>query len=411
MAESFLKTFVQYLRTRTDAPPDWSLHAGMATLSIAAGNDICTDGRSRDIYPNLWITNIGRSGSGKSVALDFSALVIHRAGLERHILADSFSGEALYDEFGREATRIAYFQEFGAFMDQLGREYMGGTMKWLTALYDVPEVDKRVLRNQTVELRLPFLTILGASTPEWFAESFKSNMLRGGFLARFIFCPSDQRGSYVEEPGPHDAGLIAALADHIRTASNLVGRVDFGRVLKKFNEWDRETREKLLRGEVEPEFEGMVSRASVLAKKAAMLYHLSADPESLTVLVRDLDNAIAYVERNIRTAIAYLSENVAHNAEDAECLRVIEIVARLGGVEVPRQVVLKNSHMSAQRLDRAERTLVESGRIVVRKDAGKLYSLASAPIPLNGHTNGYQTSQELRKNFAELRQTSHGGFG
>lgn len=376
---NFLGEFVNYLRTRTDAPPDFHYPAGLAALSVALGTGVCTDGRSRDVYPNIWAVIIGPSGSGKSVPLDFCQDLVRMAGFESSLLANSFSAEALYDEFERHSTRIAVYQEFGGFMDQLGREYMQGCEKWLTDLYDTPESDKRVLRAKTFNLTRPFLTILGASTPEWFAASFKQNTLRGGFLARFIFCPSETRGAYVSDPGPRNRGLETALADHLRVAGNLSGRMDFRGVLARYNEWDAETRRSV--STVPPEFGGLRSRMGVLCKKSAMLFHAAADPESLTVTTRDLENAIAYVERSYRLATEYLGERVAFDRDDAERLRVLEVVQTLGGVRVLRTAVLRKSHMSSQQLDRAIRTLIESERLVQeRGDSGRgvAYSLPTA---------------------------------
>jgi hypothetical protein len=48
------------------------------------------------------------------------------------------------------------------------------------------------------------VTILGASSPDWFAQAFKGTALRGGWLlARFLFCPSREAGRPI---GAQDRG-------------------------------------------------------------------------------------------------------------------------------------------------------------------------------------------------------------
>jgi hypothetical protein len=94
----FTDAFVNYLRSRTDAPPEFHLHAAMAALSYAAGSNIWCDGWGRPIYPNLWLIIIAPSGYGKSVPLDMADAIVRKAGLGQGILPGSFSQEALLSE-------------------------------------------------------------------------------------------------------------------------------------------------------------------------------------------------------------------------------------------------------------------------------------------------------------------------
>lgn len=399
--DSFLKTFVTYVSSRTEAPPDYHLHAGMVTLSAALGTRVWCDGRSRPIYPNLWVILIGGSGIGKSVPLDMSLRLIQMAGLGENVLSDSFSAEALYDEFKRIPTRVAYFQEFASFMGLLNREYNAGCMQWLTDVYDVPDEIRRTLRQETLVIRRPFLTILGASTPEWFAGSFKESNLGGGFLGRFAYCPVEQRTEYVPDPGPHNEATLAMLADHVRQVRQLSGKADFRAVLgpqSRYETWEREQRDLLRTGSIDPIFQGMRGRGGVLAKKAAILYHVSTDPTNLIITDRDMEQAIRYVERSHKLAETYLSTRVAFGRDDADTLKVYDTISRLGGVGVARSAVLRSAHMSAGALDRAIRTLVESERIAAGKSEGAtVYNLATAGptlriVPPRSANGGGQTS-------------------
>jgi hypothetical protein len=201
MTNSFLHVFVRYLQSRTDCPAAFHVQAGMAALSIALGNRVWCDGWARPIYPNLWMVLIASSGFGKSVPLDMSEAIVRMAGLGDSVLPDSFSQEALYATLSRQPRGIFYLQEFSAFIGSLQRQYNEGAIPWLTKVYDVPDVDTRVLRKETITLRKPCITILGASSPDWFAESYKASLLSGGFLARFLFAPATRRGSMLAIPG------------------------------------------------------------------------------------------------------------------------------------------------------------------------------------------------------------------
>lgn len=315
-----------------------------------------------------------------SVPLDMAAGVIDRAGLSARVLPESFSQEGLWEALRKESSGIFLLQEFSAFMGLLAREYNAGAQSWLTSVFDVPLTDRRMLRGQTIELKLPCITILGASSPDWFAESFKASSLRGGFLARFLFCPSREPGAYVGHPGPRDEGLETVLADHLRQVSEQWGKADFSAVWPAFNAWDRRSRERV-RMDCPPEFAGMRSRAGVLVLKSAILFHLSRRPRDLRIETEDLENAIKFVERSHRLAEAYLAEEVPQDRDEGDRLKVLEILRRAEG-HASRSKVLKDSHLSSRRLDAAVETLRQSERLEVARD---------------GKTVIYRIAQEARR--------------
>lgn len=402
---SFVKEFVSYMQTRTDAPPNFHVHAAMACLAAAAGNRIWTDGWTRPIYPNLWIVLIAPSGFGKSAPLDMAQSLLLKAGLDDLLLPNSWSQEALISTVAQQPCGIFIQQEFARFLEILGREYNHGAMEMLTEWYDVPEIDRRVLRGEKIEIKRPTISILGASSPDWFATQYRESMLRGGFLARFIFCPSQEAGQPVEDPGPRDEGRETVLADWLRTVHGMSGKVDFSRVRKAFAEWDREQRLRL-RAECPPDFQGMRARAGALVKKASILFHLSWS-DTLTIDPRDLDNAIRYVAHAQAMAEKYLSESVARDKDEADRLKVIEVLTRRGG-RAPHSDTLRNTHLDAQRLERAIRTLREAGLVIDEwegsgKGRTRWYRLLR-PNP-NG-TVGDAFCQPVRNQFAPVRSNS-----
>ena len=364
---TFLRTFYGYSRSRTDAPPEYALLAGMGALSTALGSRVCCDGRGRDIYPNIWGVNIGPSGMGKSVALDLSRRVVEKAGLGGNISSESFSIEALFDALKKEPTRIFFLQEFSAFMRMLHRDYNDGAEQALTEFYDVPLVWKRDLRpgprgeERSIVLEKPCLTIVGATAPEWFGEAFRLSSLRSGFLVRFMYCPRDKRGAYVADPGPFNEAIEAELAGHLRQiAERCHGRADFSKVRGAWNAWEEKNRQGL--DGCPPDFVGMRTRLPVLVRKCTMLTHVSRDPSNVLIEMEDLQQAITYVERTQAEAEVYLRTKIAHDKDDADVLRVLEILERHGG-QVPRSKVLMDSHLGAFRLDRAVKTLEQSERV------------------------------------------------
>lgn len=367
---SFVGDFVAYCRSRTDAPPDYHVMAAMVGVGVAAGNDVFTEGRGRNLYCNLWGVNIGPSGIGKSVPLDILRRVLDKAGLGHHVSSESFSTEGLYGELKVEPVRLFLLQEFSAFQQMMNREYNHGSQQFLTEMYDVPDVYRRKLTENhlrkyapdgVIEFNKPCISILGATAPEWFSEQFRLSALRSGFLVRYLYCPRDRRGEYVEDPGPFDEAAEEGLADHLRQVAERSGRADFGRVLTEFNAWERANRESL--AHCPADFAGMRSRAGAFVKKVAMIVHLSNDPRHLRISPEALQTSIKFVERTHREAEKYLTERVAHNRDDAVRMRVMEIVEKHAGGGTERARLLREAHLSARELDVALQTLEQMGRV------------------------------------------------
>lgn len=386
---SFVGEFNAYLKTRTDAPPDFHIHAAMATLAYALGNNVWCEGWGRPIYPNLWVTVIAKSGYGKSVPLDMAESLIHKAGLGEGLLPGSFSQEALLTRLSETPTSMFCLQEFSAFVKMLDREYNSGAIAWLTELYDVPETYKRILLGKggkTITLKRPCITILGASSPDWFAESYKASMLRGGFLARFLFCPSNQAGKYVGYPGPRSDAIESGLSGWLGEVANLHGPFDTSGVRKMFNEWDHESR-KRLREDCPPEFSGMRARAGLMVWKAAMLLHVSTNVDDLVLTEKDLANAIKYVERCHAMAEKYLSEEVATDRWEVHRLKLLEVIDRAGGT-IQWSKAMQNSHLSSRDMREAVDTLRQSERLDVQPGPGKGYLCLPGVKPEPPHKNG-----------------------
>jgi Protein of unknown function (DUF3987) len=385
VSETYLQTFTRYLKTRTDAPEDFHLHAGLCSLAVALGNRVWCDGYARDIYPNLHCVILASSGMGKSVPLDMAGIVLGKAGLGDHVLPSSFSREAIIGQLATRPVGIFILQEFAAFMALLARDYNHGAVEDLTDLYDGSDLVRK-LTKETVAVRSPAVTLLGASSPEWFAQAFSGKNLRGGYLARFLFCPSGAAGDPIGDPGPRDEGTEAALALYLRDAAELTGKMDFRACRDRFNSFAAERR--LRAREADPDIAGMRSRAPLMARKVAMLFHVSRELD-LHVTDHDMEQAIKFVQATHDQAEKYLLEDVPRDKKDAERMRILEIVRARGGL-CSWSTALKNSHMDTRDFRSAVETLTDSGQL----DQDK-----------SGRTR-VLTVAKIRRDFAKVRESS-----
>lgn len=363
---TYLTDFRVYLQKRTDAPSVFHMHAGLCSLAVAMGTACWMDGASREVFPNLNCVVLAPSGMGKSVPLDMAINVVRKAGLGDRLLPSSFSQEGVLKQLSSHPVGLWVIQEFAAFQALLSRDYNSGAEQTLTELYDVPDVFVRQLRksDDSFTLKHPCVTILGASSPDWFAQAFRGTALRGGWLARFLFAPSREAGEPIGDPGPREDGVEAALAGHLNAVQELHGRFDMRACRSQYDAFAKKCR---LAARESSDFGGMRSRGPIMAQKVAMLFHVSRDPTSMVLTEADMDQAIRFIERTHTAAEFYLTNEVAHNREDESRLRLLDIVRGQGG-RCSRTVALKNSHLTSRQFDEAAGTLVDSERLVRSKD-------------------------------------------
>lgn len=366
---TFVGDFVRYLKTRTDAPPDFHYHAALVALSTALGTRVWAHGWTRPLYPNLWVVVIAPSGYGKSAPLDMCERIIRKAQLQDRLLPGSFSYEALLQTLKTQPVGTFVTQEFANFVAMMGRDYNSGCRELLAEIYDCPESVRRVTMRGDVTIDNPCLSILGASSPTWFADSLKGKPVEGGFLERIVFCPSTKTGPTIDDPGPPNEGVETVLADHLRRVMRLHGCADFSQVQATFSAWQRKSRDEL-RAAGAQEFGGMRSRAPLLVKKAAILFHVSRDPTNLVITESDLKYATDYVEHSHALALDFLMNEVAQTADEGDRIKLVDILRRHDG-KLDWSSLLRLSRMNAVKFKLAIETLQQSGRVEVKTARGE----------------------------------------
>ena len=323
----FIKSFVAYGRTRSDCPTEFWYHGAMAALAAAMGNKIHTSGWSRPIYPNLWVALIAPSGYGKSAPLDLAEAVLRKANLAHHFLPNSLSREAFILALSNEPNEMMIRHELSNVIAETNKSYNEGMMQDLTEWYDVPVSVTRKLVKDEYTINRPCITVLGASTPTWLGAALSDKALEGGFLSRFMFCPSFKAGAFVADPGPPNEAIEEGLGSHLRWVSSFRGEYDMTPVRDAFTAWERPLR--LSRDSWTPEHAGIYNRMPALAKKVTMIVGMARHPRQMEATNDDLDTAIRYVEHNTERAVSYLGDSVVAT-EYADAKRLKAIVDRAG---------------------------------------------------------------------------------
>lgn len=193
MEENFIKDYIDYASEFCDAPNIFHKFCAYSAISAAISNHIYFEFGDLKIFPNLWIVLMAPSSLyHKSTAVGISRRLTHAANLNVS-LPNEFTHEGLIDAMAIQSQGIFYFDEFMSLITALEKDYMLGAKAFLAHIFDCPAAYTRKLRGKDYEIKDPCVSILAATTLDWFQERLKERDLYGGFLTRFIFVPFNEK--------------------------------------------------------------------------------------------------------------------------------------------------------------------------------------------------------------------------
>jgi hypothetical protein len=364
----FLREFVDYGYSATDAPEVMHMFGGIAALSAAVGRKVYLPFGDGAIYPNTWIVIIAKSSLfHKSTALAIPQRLLWAVN-EDLVLPNEFSPEMLAQNLAKQPNGIFFWSEIkNALKMMTDRSYMANTKEWLTELYDCPDRYVRKLKNENFTITNPTISILAATTMEWLVQSIRAGDIEGGFTARFCFVPCMAKSRDIALPEPTDKQRRNMLAKMLHDCSSVEGEVDMSRVRKMYEDWYYKTVAELRSDPEAEKLSGFFTRLTIYTLKFAMLLELSKT-QDVVITEETMAQAIAitdYLKRTIR----YLMEREFHTTREAQELeKLFRVVEGKGAISY--RELLQRSHMTAKTVQPLLDTLVKSGR--VRMD-GKLY--------------------------------------
>jgi len=188
--KNWLEKYIDYARKYTDAPIEFHRYIGLNILGSAIGDKAFFQFGDTTLYPNLWMVIIAPSSLfRKSTAITLCKNIFIRQFPER-IYPNEFSIEKLLEIIKENRIGLFIHYEFITFMNMMNRDYMAGAKNLFTELFDVPETFIRKTRNMEIIITKPVISMLAATTMEWFLEQIKESDIEGGFLPRFLYIPA-----------------------------------------------------------------------------------------------------------------------------------------------------------------------------------------------------------------------------
>lgn len=368
--EHFVSRFVNYVSAQTDAPLEYAEAAALTLLSIAGYR--CKAALAP--YPgglsnNLYILLVGPTTVSRKSTVQRIASNIIKVVMPPSVLPNRATTEALIKSLAQRSGVPSVWtpDELGITLAEIyNRDYMRGLEEMLLTVYSGDDYEyQRVL--DSVYIRSPHLSVLGAATPESLARA-GTGALDSGLLPRFAVVfprvmPESKPVSSAVDQRAERQGLISTLND-IVVWSNTVRDITFDKsALDLLN--DAETRLTAAAGARLPTMLYKVSALSAVAKRAAI------------VTASDASAAIDVVMR-WSDGIANLVPQMYRHGADQQFEQQLDYV--LGEIEkregkMYRVEIANLLNVKKQRLDEIESTLVDKGKIKVERGEGTWTSI------------------------------------
>lgn len=400
---NLIKRWIRVCSQRTDAYTDFHHATGLTLLGIIADKKIFIRTLQDTIYPNVWTFILAGSGSRKSTCIKF--IKEHQSLLyteKRAPIASSFSPEGLIEHL--DATPHSYWlrDECAGILKAFKMKgYMAEGKELFLELFDSTPISRRIKKKRKGEqsfwsIQDPYINVIFGTTPASFSRHLEEDDILDGFLPRFlIYNPRGPRPEFKS---------ISLMDEATRREYNEVGsalsklmafleKVAVGGIplswspesTALYSEWCRRLDERMdkHRNEVLSAF---FSRAQIYVLKMAALYFMGSESfvreaadrmgegTGMMSTLHSLEIPLEY----LREAMRQMDEYFIPTARDAArylalCdtknnqVKIIKALERFGG-EAPKEVIMRQTHLSRRDLLDAEEALQESEELVVIRE-------------------------------------------
>ena len=426
LKRGWLEAYEEYTQ-QSESPEAYHLWTALSLVSAAVRRHVWLSQGHYTIYPNLYVVLVSPPGTcKKSVAMNIGLRLLRKVNgvfiesnkMSTQSLINTLSGgqiditkkkkkkakspdEQLVDDFLKEAAGDTASAPKGApkqqqkasppnpgqpsylvqtecttmlasteFSVMLGVDAnQNGMLSLLTDLFDSPDTwQYKTIKRGTETLCNVFLSILGATTPEWLGTSIPQDAIGGGFTSRILFVAQSQRRKDVPRPKltARELELRELLTKDLQHIAGLKGEITLTDEAEAwYDDWYR-TRD---RHYLDERFWGYLERKPDHLLKVAILISV-AESDALIVTDKHLVTALALLDAlEDRMPDAFKGVGGA-NARDIE--RIVDQLINHGSQMSFNQIAhLNYRHINSKELEIIMQTMTDAG-IVTFALVGKL---------------------------------------
>lgn len=363
---NWIGTYLSFTE-KQESPEAFHLWVSLGVVGAALGRKVWIDRGYYKLYPNLYIILVaGSAMCRKSVALNIGRRFLEVLPDPPNVIAQKVTNEALISSMKQHnSTSIIFAPELAVF---LGKDaYYSGLLATLTDMYDCPDVfEYETIKRGTERVENVWLSLFGASTPDWLKAALPGESIKGGFTSRVMFVyvrTTEKKANAQPTITTVEKELRDSLVFDLGAIQNLEGEFVLSEEGSKwFNEWY----EKFFTerdGSLTEETMGYYGRKHDLVLKLSMIISASYK-DSLMIDKTDLESALGIVDRQEKF-LDDTMEKILSSDEGEQTEYVLGRIRRGGkkGVQYSRLLRDVSHRMKAATLKDILSTLLESGQI------------------------------------------------
>lgn len=370
----WIDDYAEITSEMTGSPYEFNRHIGLVIVATATQRRARLRMAFGDIYPNIYSALIARSSVfHKTTAMQKSRQVLGHANLDRLLLSELATSEGLLKQLQGQSSGLILRDEIGTLFDSHNTKYLRNLKPDLTALYDCQPYSRR-LSNDEIKVERPFLSILGATTPQRFYESVGLTDWMDGFLARWLFVIPEGEPDF-------DAMTMLYQQKHAEQLTRLGERLahidrqreqDFTLVGESHELWDQWQRAAAKEAYYfgDDVTASIVTRYSAYALKFAIILSAANGKEWGRIEPDTMQSAIHLADSYKRVVHTILGEKQNFGISGAKLQKVFKVIAHLQGTGITTSKLQQSCHMKKGELDPCLEKLLEVGAIM-RESSGK----------------------------------------
>jgi len=438
-----LRDYISSLSETTDAHPIMLASATLVSVSafVKTSVYISKDDYYQNLYANLWMLCIAKSGHYKTTALNAGAelafeqqsrvfSVMKELDREIELTSDNTQKLELKDRRLQESRKnvvlpirstaeglirhmaqghcgAIFASEFGAWLQNLAKTHNNDLKGIFTDLYDVPDNWRNLTKTQGDDiLEKPFVAIFGCCTVEWLKKTLEEDDVAIGFFARLlIFTPLHKDTIPAGLPAPTGISRKIAKEKFEAVLRNILADIGEGRRFTLSQEAKRmfenaDGNEGLhqqihifMQSQDEKAQEILApftKRWSPYLLKIGMIMQLFYDSKSTEITHQALESASRILLAAMQSTAYLFKRELGESEFQHKCRVIMEFICkrtRETGKAVERRVIISSKKLKGgvKEYDSVLNTLIDEGKLTYEGRSPKNLSLYTVvPAVENG---------------------------
>jgi len=371
-----------FMETAHKPQPILALGAAICLQAVVCSRRVIDESGTT---PNIYAAGIAESSAGKDHARQRIKMILAKADMSNLQAEGVKSAPGLVNALIQDPALLLQIDEYGKFLkicqDSRSAPHLYEVVTVLTKLYTSASGTFQSDRYADVRatasgknIENPHVSVWGTSVPRHFFESLTLDAVEDGFIGRNLIFSSrehpDREIVRFGEPAQEIVDEVArwrtsiscgAFAGKMRVVEHDAGGAA---IREEYRQKENATRKKS--GAWSP----IWGRSGAMGAKLALIYAAAANPDAPTINASAARWGYDLVEWLTHDLIRLCAENLASNPFHRQCLEAIAAVRRHGG-EARRTELADALKIKKKDLDTVLETLIDSGRLMVRRDASR----------------------------------------